>query len=124
VYLRDELENEDIIIQSEQVSDDELEIRITDKTTTEETKSVKEFYLTDLSLSETQAVVLNFFAKNNLVIAIDDFKMYAKENGWFAKQVIESINDYCYEFLDDILIEEEEDYYTITEDYYQNILTQ
>jgi hypothetical protein len=37
--------------------------------------------------------------------------------------LIESINDTCYEFLDDILIEEEDDYYTIDTNYFQKILT-
>ena len=40
----------------------------------------------------------------------------------FRNQLIESINESCFETLDDILIEEEEDYYQINEDYYKQIL--
>jgi hypothetical protein len=40
----------------------------------------------------------------------------------FRNQLIESINESCFETLDDILIEEEEDYYQINESYYKQIL--
>lgn len=35
---------------------------------------------------------------------------------------IDSINDSCFEILDDILIEEDEDYFTINTDYYKKLL--
>jgi len=122
-YLNDEFEDEDLIIQSTQVNDEEVEIKITDKKA-EVTTETKKLYSSELDLSEIQIAILNFFTKNNLTIPVDDFKAYSKENGWFARQVIDKINETCYEFLDDVLIEEEEDYYIITDDYYQTILAQ
>lgn len=122
-YLRDEFEDEDLIIQSTQVNDEEVEIKITDKKA-EVTTEFKKLYSSELDLSETQILILNLFAKCNLVIQVDEFKNYSKENGWFAKQAIDKINETCYDFLDDVLIEEEEDYYIITEHYFQTILAQ
>ncbi|SHF03485.1 tellurite resistance TerB C-terminal domain-containing protein [Dysgonomonas macrotermitis] len=122
-YLCDDFENEDILIQSIQINDKELEIKITDKKA--ETKDeVQNIYSSELLLSETQISVLSFFTKNNLSITTDDFKDYAKNNGWFARPIIDGINETCYEFLDDILIEEDDNYYIITENYYQTILAQ
>lgn len=122
-YLCDDFENEDILIQSTQINEEELEIKITDKKveTKIETQSI---YSGELLLSEIQVSVLSFFTKNNLSMTTDDFKDYAKNNGWFVRSVIDGINETCYEFLDDILIEEEDDYYIITENYYQTILAQ
>ncbi|BES61496.1 tellurite resistance TerB C-terminal domain-containing protein [Dysgonomonas capnocytophagoides] len=122
-YLCDDFENEDILIQSTQINDEELEIKITDKKV--DTKiEMQSIYSSELLLSEIQISVLSFFSKNNLSITTDDFKDYAKNNGWFARPVIDGINETCYEFLEDVLIEEEDDYYTITENYYQTILAQ
>jgi hypothetical protein len=40
----------------------------------------------------------------------------------FKNQLIDSINEVCFAVLDDILIEEEEEYYLINKDHYQKIL--
>jgi len=120
-YLNDEFEDDDVIIHSTEVNEEELEIKITGKNA-DITTSTKNIYTSDLVLSEPQISVLNFFSKNKLTVSTDDFKAYAKENGWFARQIIDGINENCYEFLDDVLIEEEDEYYTIIENYYQSIL--
>ena len=49
-------------------------------------------------------------------------KGMAKERGVFKNQLIDSINEACFETIDDVLIEEEEENYVIYEHYYQNIL--
>lgn len=46
----------------------------------------------------------------------------ATKNGMFKNQLIEQINDLFYELLDDVLIEEEDENYTIIENYYYQIL--
>ena len=120
-YLRDEFENDDLIIQSSQVNEEIVEIKIKDKKG-EITAEIKNIYSSDIELSDSQILTLSFFAKNNLSVSVEDLKSYAKENGLFARQVIDSINENCYELLDDVLIEEEDEYYVITEDYYQIIL--
>lgn len=122
-YLSDEFENDDLLIQSTQINAEELEIKIIGKKT-DTTTEINNLYSSELKLTEAQIATLNFFTKNNLSITVGDLKDYAKENGWFARPVIDGINETCYDFLDDVLIEEEDDYYIITEDYYQNILAQ
>lgn len=67
--------------------------------------------------------VLNLFLENNFSIPCSEIEAFSKSNGVFKNQLIESINDLCYEMIDDILIEENDDYYTINSDYYQQILS-
>ena len=43
------------------------------------------------------------------------------ENGVFVNQLIESINDSYYEFLDDLLIEEDEENYVIYLENFQKV---
>jgi hypothetical protein len=63
------------------------------------------------------------FSKNNFSILQSEIEDFAKSKGVFKNQVIESINESCYEVLDDVLIEEEDDYYTIIPEYFQKIST-
>ncbi|MBV8253655.1 MAG: hypothetical protein JO154_13690 [Chitinophaga sp.] len=74
-------------------------------------------------LTPTQASLLQLFAKNNFVLPIIDAQQFAKSNGLFIGSLIESINELHFEYLDDVLIEEEEDVYIINENYYKKILT-
>jgi hypothetical protein len=46
---------------------------------------------------------------------------FAKSNSVMKNQLVESINELCYELLDDVLIEEDDEYYTIDPRYYQKI---
>ena len=65
---------------------------------------------------------LEIFSKNNFSILQTEFEAFAKSKGAFKNQLIENINDLCYETLDDVLIEEDEEYYTINQNYYQKLL--
>lgn len=49
-------------------------------------------------------------------------KLLQNQKAYSKNQLIESINEICYNNLDDVLIEEEEDNYIINENYYQRIL--
>ena len=71
---------------------------------------------------EVIGTTLELFAKSNFSVPQNELEVFAKSKGVFKNQLIESINDTCYEFLDDLLIEEEDDYYTINTDYFQRIL--
>ena len=51
-----------------------------------------------------------------------EFEAFAKSKGVFKNQLIESINDICFERLDDVLIEEDEEYYTVNQYYYHKLL--
>ena len=65
--------------------------------------------------------ILELFAKNNFSILQSEVEFFTKSKGIFKNQLIESLNDACYELLDDLLIEEEGDYYTINTNYFQKI---
>ena len=65
---------------------------------------------------------LEIFAKGNFSIPQSELETFAKSKGVFKNQLIESINEICYEDLDDVLIEEEDEHYIINPNYYQRLL--
>ena len=79
-------------------------------------------YLPGLNLNEVQRDVLDLFEKNSFTILNSDFSDYAKSRQLFSGATIESINEKCFELLDDLLIEEEDDYFTINQDYFKKLL--
>ena len=116
-YLRDEFEDENNSIQSQEISSDEIKIEITQK----KEESNQFGFLSELSLNPTHISVLELFSKNNFSMPQIEIEEFAKSKGVFKNQLIESINESCYEVLDDVLIEEEDDYYTIIPEYFQKI---
>ena len=72
-------------------------------------------------MSPLHISALELFSKNNLLISQSELEVFAKSKGIFKNQLVESINEACYEFLDDILIEEEDDCYIINSNYYKRI---
>jgi hypothetical protein len=79
-------------------------------------------FIADVNLSAIQCDILMHFSRNNFAVPQSEIEQMAKERGAFKNQLIDSINEVCYQLLDDVLIEEEEDNYVIYEHYYQNIL--
>ena len=62
-------------------------------------------------------------SKNNFSIPQSELEAFAKSKGVFSNQLIERINEICFEILDDdVLIEEEDEYLTINPNYYQRLL--
>jgi len=100
---------------NEYLKDDDDEIEITHKT--EEIQNS-----TNIVFTQIQTSTLDFFVKSNFSVLQSEFETFAKSKGLLKNQLIESLNDVCYEHLDDILIEEDDEYYTINPDYYQTIL--
>ena len=94
-----------------------IKLEITSKT--KETE--QSIYLTDLSFNATHIAVLELFTKNSLSILQSEMEAFAKGNGIFKNQIIDHINEICYETLDDVLIEEDDDYYTILPEYFNQI---
>jgi hypothetical protein len=117
-YLSDEYEDENNSIQSQEVSNDEIKIEITQK----KEESPRSMFLSELSLNPIHISILELFLKNNFSIPQIEIEEFAKSKGVFKNQIIESINETCYEVLDDVLIEEEDDYYTIIPEYFHEIL--
>lgn len=116
-YLKDDFEDESNTIKSHEISNYEIQIEIIQKSE----KVHQSAYVNELSFTTIHTTALELFAKSNFSISQDEFEVFAKSNGVFKNSLIESINDTCYEFLDDVLIEEEEDYYTINTNYFQKI---
>ncbi len=75
-----------------------------------------------IKFSNIQLEILDIFSNENLSILQTDLEIFAKSKGMFRNQLVESINEICYDILDDILIEEEVELYTINENYYNRIL--
>jgi hypothetical protein len=75
----------------------------------------------DIVFSKIQLSALSIFTKNNLCVSQSDMETFARSKGVLKNQLIESLNELCYDCLDDVLIEENEDGYIINSDYYQTI---
>lgn len=116
-YLRDDFEDDNNTIKAEEISTDEIQIEITQKTET----AHHSIYLSELPFTTEHISVLELFSKNSLSILQSEMEEFAKSKGIFKNQIIESINETCYETLDDVLIEEDDDYYTILPEYYNKI---
>lgn len=110
-YLRDDEVNDSIMVLPKAAMVEEENSKYT---TTNYSTVVK-------PLQDIQIATLELFAKNNLTIAKGKLKTYADENGVFVNQLIESINDSYYEFLDDLLIEEDEENYVIYLENFQKV---
>jgi hypothetical protein len=104
-YLKDESEDENNIIDSTEVN-----IGKTEADTG------------DIGFSQIQLATLFLFTENNLSVLQCDMEAFAKSRGVLKNQLVESINELCYESLDDVLIDEDDKSYTINPDYYQKVL--
>ncbi|MBF9221374.1 tellurite resistance TerB C-terminal domain-containing protein [Hymenobacter ruricola] len=74
-------------------------------------------------LTATQEALLARFAEQALTLPQAEVEAFARQHGALRNQLIDSINEQCYERLDDVLIEEDGDTYTIYESYYQQLAT-
>jgi hypothetical protein len=118
-YLKDDYEDENNTIKSQEINSEEIQIEITQKS--EEVH--QSTFISELTFTAIHTTALELFVKSNFSVSQNEFELFAKSKGVFKNQLIESINDTCYEFLDDVLIEEEDDYYTINTNYFQRIST-
>jgi hypothetical protein len=74
-------------------------------------------------LTATQEALLARFAEQELTLPQAEVEVFARQHGALRNQLIDSINEQCYDRLDDVLIEEDGDTYTIYESYYQQLST-
>ncbi|WP_366185682.1 tellurite resistance TerB C-terminal domain-containing protein [Flavobacterium ovatum] len=116
-YLKDDLDEEVSVIEFEDVNKHEIKIEIPQMNK----ELYKSTFIDEIKFTEIHIATLELFAKNNFSISQIDFEIFAKSKGLFKNQLIESINDICYDLLDDVLIEEEDDFYIINTDYFQKI---
>jgi len=117
-YLKDEFEDEVNSFKTQEINREEVVMEITSKS---ENIQMSPFD-SAINFTKIQHEILEVFSKANLSILQADLEIFAKSKGMFKNQLIESINDNCYEILDDVLIEEDEEFYIINENYYNQIL--
>lgn len=117
-YLKDEYEDENNTIKTQEINSEEVSIEITQKTD----EVHQSIYISEFVFTQIHTTVLEIFAKSNFSVLQSELETFAKSKGVFKNQLIESINEVCYENLDDVLIEEEDEYYTINPNYYQRLL--
>ncbi|MDR6922566.1 tellurite resistance TerB C-terminal domain-containing protein [Chryseobacterium sp. 2987] len=116
-YLSDEPETTSIKTE-DSAGSEELTINIAQ--TDAEPQIIK--YREELNLTDIQQEVLTLFEKQSFNIPQSEMSTFLRAKNLFMGAVIDSINDLCYEILDDILIEEEDDYFTMNTDYYKKLL--
>ncbi|MDR2238135.1 MAG: hypothetical protein LBE92_18580 [Chryseobacterium sp.] len=118
-YLKDEPEPGSVLTpDGNSAGSEELTINITN---TQPEPPIRR-YLEVLNLTEIQQEVLILFEKQSFNIPQSEMGTFLRSRNLFMGAVIDSINDVCYETLDDILIEEEDEYFTINTDYYKKLL--
>jgi hypothetical protein len=101
-YLKDEYE---VYIKPE-ISEEKIKVEI-----------IPSVEYTNIEFTPIHTATLNLFRKNKFSVLQGEIEVFAKSNGILKNQLIENINEICYDFLDDVLIEEDGDYYTIIPDY-------
>ncbi|WP_300671069.1 tellurite resistance TerB C-terminal domain-containing protein [Soonwooa sp.] len=113
----------------EYLNDEEpIDIIETEQTLTEEfiipeVETISEIkFKPELQLSNIQVSILEMFEKSSFSMLQNELEDYIKSKNLFLNSAIEAINDKCFEMLDDVLIEEDDDYYTIYPDYYKKLL--
>jgi hypothetical protein len=116
-YLKDDFEDDNNSIKSQEISNEEIKIEITPKREIGNHSA----FISKLPFTPIHITALDLFAKSNFSVSQSELEVFAKSKGIFRNQLIESINETCYDFLDDVLIEEEDDYYTISTNYFQRI---
>lgn len=74
-------------------------------------------------LTATQEALLTLFGEQALTLPQAQVEAFARQHGALRNQLIDGLNELCYERLDDVLIEEDGENYTIYEPYYQQLTT-
>ena len=75
------------------------------------------------TLHAAHQALLLLFADHQLTLPQAEVEAFANAHGTLRNQLIDSLNEACYALLDDVLIEESGDDYTIYEAYYQQLTT-
>lgn len=117
-YLNDECQEDDSVISEKGNYKRKVTIPIQSRIETEDAG----VGFNKINLTDIQKSVLDLFVKSGSFVPRLEIEAFAKEKNMFKDQLIESINESCFEALDDILIAEVEEYYEINQDYYKQLL--
>jgi len=80
--------------------------------------------LTNIKLNQVQCELIKLFANSNFVLSVNELEKFATNKKAFKNSLIEGINETCYDTLDDLLIEQADDSYSIDPNYYKRIFTE
>lgn len=116
-YLKDDYEGENNTIKTEEMNNDEIFIEIVPKIEGFHSSA----YVNVIVFTPIHLEALELFIKNSFSLPKTDLELFARSNGIFKNQLVESINEACYDLLDGVLIEEEDDFYTININDFQRI---
>ncbi|WP_073357314.1 tellurite resistance TerB C-terminal domain-containing protein [Dysgonomonas macrotermitis] len=86
-------------------------------------QDVQETENTSPVFNTLQTEFLKLFEANNFHLEYDEVDNFVHSKGMFKSQLIEGINEQFYEELDDLLIEEDGDHYTLNKEYYQHLIS-
>lgn len=120
LYLKDEFGDENTTVKTQQINNEEIELQIATK---KDDKKQSQF-INEISLNEIQSNAIALFAEKAFCIPFNEIDNYCKSKGVFKNQLVDSINESCYEVLDDVLIEEDGNSYILNENYYKKISAQ
>ena len=74
-----------------------------------------------LPANNSENTLFQLFEQNNFVLNKKEIDTFARNNGMFCDSLIQQINETYYETVDDVLIEDEGDSYTLNQAYYEQI---
>lgn len=77
----------------------------------------------DSNLSPIQRKLIELFTNNGFVISVDALDKFAINNSIFRSSLIDGINEKYYDVLDDTLIEQSDEAFSINPNYYNRIFT-
>lgn len=113
-YLSDEDENNNTAIPAN------INNNITENITLYKKNSI---FKPEIALNELQEKIIISIVTSSFQILQAEIDVFARQNGLFKNQLIDSINEVCAEYIDgEVLILEEGDNYIIEEFYYKEIL--
>ncbi len=98
------------------------EKKVTKKANNKEVNPKTSLYRKDIPFTELQLSLLELFSINHYLVSEDTLKSFSIEKCILKNQLIDSINELCYDIIDDILIEEEDDKYIINPAYFSLLL--
>lgn len=83
---------------------------------------IKNIYLDNLNLGPNDIFLLGYFIKNNFKLSSEQLKEYALSVNAFPDNLVDTLNERCYEYLNDLLIDIDGNDLIIYEDNYKLIL--
>ncbi|MDH6304131.1 hypothetical protein M2459_000843 [Parabacteroides sp. PF5-5] len=72
-------------------------------------------------VTDNKEGLLQLFINKDYKLNKEEVDIFARSKGLFMNQLIQSINEEHFDELDDVLIEEEEEYYMLNETYYEQL---